>query len=141
PLDKPPHRPHRMIARHQIVDHHNLPARLMPLRLPQPWRPPTRRLRHSLLRQIPKQFAIVRHRPVPPHTSHPRNPIAPPKLAATLRLTKMRETFTSSEERPTFLTLGVRGAAPRALGYSRVRAGNDARRLSGPWTKAILAIL
>jgi len=39
---------------------------------------------HRLLRQIPKQFAIVRHRPVPPHTSHPRNPIAPPKLAATL---------------------------------------------------------
>jgi len=66
PLDKRPHRPHRIIARHQIVDRRHLPAQLMPLRLPQPRHSPTRRFRQRLLRQIPKQFAIARHRPAPP---------------------------------------------------------------------------
>jgi|HubBroStandDraft_6_1064221.scaffolds.fasta_scaffold374855_1 hypothetical protein len=39
PLDKCPHRRHRTIACHQIVDGRHLPAQLMPLRLPQPRRP------------------------------------------------------------------------------------------------------
>jgi len=77
------------------IDGRHLPTQLMPLRLPQPRRPPTGRFRHRLLRQIPKQFAIARHRPAPPQTSHA---IAPPQLAATPSAPKMRERFTGSEE-------------------------------------------
>ena len=82
-LHKRPHRPHRMIARHQIVDHRHLPAQLMPLRLPQPRHPPTRRFRHTLLRQIPKKLALVRHQPAPPQTTPRCDAITPFPLAGT----------------------------------------------------------
>jgi hypothetical protein len=47
--------PRRHSAGQQLVEHRSVAA----------LHPATRRFRHRLLRQIPKQFAIVRHRPAP----------------------------------------------------------------------------